>query len=200
MYFSIYNDNKFNTDKLFLKNLINSYHFSTTVRTPPNNYHNNFIGELKVRKKPKFDILFTNSLKKSQSSLIKNKNDFSKNKKIKRKTSDLPKLLTNNNIIKNYKSSKKDKCLLTNEILTNGIDMGIINLHFPYCKPKLKNSNSNIFINNKYKGKCLSTNNTKKRNFKRHRLFLKSLSNFHQIINKSNINKKKGKNNSSFIM
>ena len=201
MYFSIYNDKKFDISKIFLKNLINSYHFSNTVRTPPNRYQNNFIGELKGSKKPAHDTLFWSTIKKHKSSSsFRHKNCFSFNKRLtKKKVSDIPSLLSNNNNI-NYKTNKrKNKCILTNEILNkdndnNGNDIGIINLIFPYCKPKLKYSHSNIYIKNKNKNKnknkfLRSTYNINKT---QNRLFMKSLSNFHQIINKSEFHKHKG--------
>ena len=185
MYFSIYNDKKFDISKLFFHNLINSYHFSNTVRTPPNRYKNYFMGELKGSKKP--NIIFHDILKKSQSTSFKHKKALSFNKRlIRNKGADLPKLLLGNRNINNYTYKKKNKCILTNEILNNGNDMGIINLNFPYCKPKLKYSNSNLYINNRNKYRYISTNNVKKENYqKSNRLFMKSLSNFHQIINKS---------------
>ena len=186
MYCSIYNDKKFETKKLFFKNLIKSYHFSSSVRTPPNKYHINFIGELNIRQKPHFDTLFTSQMKNSHNSnfTTKKNNNFSYKKRKKIKASLLPKLLINNNI--NNINSNKNKCVFTNRILNNE-DIGIIDLNFPYCKPKLKTSKSNIIIKNKYniKNKYLNLkNNDKTGNKKSNRLFFKSLSNFHQIINK----------------
>ena len=186
MYCSIYNDKRFDTKKIFIKNLIKSSHFSSSVRTPPNKYHINYIGELKMRQEPHFDILFTSSIKQS---------DFSTNVKkmkhrniIKIKSSLLPKLLLNKNNIINNTNTNNDKCIFTNRILNNENNIGIIDLNFPYCKSKLKNSKSNVILrNNKnnLKNKYLNLKNIENNNNKKsNRLFLKTLSNFHQIINK----------------
>ena len=186
MYSSIYNDNRFDTNKLFLKNLIKLYHFSSTVRTPPNKYTNHFIGELKYRKKPNFDIFLPKSSKRYFSTLYNEKNNDSVKTNLKTKSSKLPKIIINNNFIKNNINPKNNNFLISNEIINNGVELGIIDLNFPYCKPKLKNSKSNIIINRKikYKNKALNTINTDKTKIfkKPNRLFMKSLSNFHQII------------------
>ena len=189
MFSSIYNDNIFDTNKLFFKNLIKLYHFSSTVRTPPNNYQNNFIGELKFRKKPNYDLLLTNSFNKASSSLFNYKIKKLPNKIVKVKSYNLPKLLIANNNINNYNYSKSNKFFLTNNYFKKVSRLGIIDLNFPYCKSKLKASKSNVILSNKNKIKkrFLNTINNDKINYKKsHRLFFKSLSNFHQIIKKIN--------------
>ena len=194
MYFSIYNDNKFDTKNLFYKNLIKSPHSSITVRTPPNKFHINFIGELKFRKKPQFDILFYNSLKNTPSTLINDKNNNKYTPKIKTKSYNLPKLLianNNNNKYINKKNNtdkniylnlKRNTYLSTNNLYNSGM---IIDLNFPYCSPMLKTSKSNynLYNKNKIKKKALKKINIENINNKKpHRLFFKSFSNFHQII------------------
>ena len=188
MYSSIYNDNRFDTKKLFFKNLIKLYHFSSTVRTPPNKYTNNFIGELKSRKNLHFDIFLPRTIKTCSSTLYNEKNNNSVRRILNKKSPDLPKLIINNNVIKNSINSKNNNFLISNQIINNGAELGIIDLNFPYCKPKLKYSKSNVILNQrfKYKNKGLNTINTDKVNLKKpHRLFMKSLSNFQQIIKKS---------------
>ena len=193
MYYSIYNDKRFDTKKIFFKNLIKSYHFSSAVRTPPNKYHINFIGELKMRQEPHFDILFASSMKQSDFS-VNVKNKLKHKNKIKIKASLLPKLLLNKKDIINNMNNKSNQCIFTNRILNNDSNTGIVDLNFPYCKPKLKNSKSNVILRNKYiniKNKYLNLKNigNNNNNMKSNRLFLKTLSNFHQIINKINKNK-----------
>lgn len=215
MYFSLYNDNKFDTKSLFYKNLIKSPHSSTTVRTPPNKFHINFIGELKFRKKPQFDNLFYNSYKNIPSTLItyKNNNQYSSKKIFKTKLYNLPKLIiTKNNSTSNYNKKnninkniylKAKEYFSKNNLYNNE---GIIDLNFPYCKPLLKTSKSNYNIHNKYKNKNklalnnLNTINTERINFKKqNRLFFKSFSNFHEIIKKIKKEDTKNNNNNTIL-
>ena len=214
MYFSLYNDNKFDTKNLFFKNLIKSPHTSITVRTPPNKFHTNFIGELNIRKKP---ILFYNSFKSFPSPLIncKNNNKYSSKIKIKAKSYNLPKLLiANNNNSKYNKKINTDKNIYlkrseyfsTNNLYNNGM---IIDLNFPYCNSILKTSKSNYNIHNKYKikNKALKTikidninninNNINNKSPKR--LFFKSFSNFHEIIKKIKKEDKKENTNNNIL-
>ena len=85
MYSSIYNDKRIDTKKFFYKNLISSYHFSSTVRTPPNEYKNNFVGELKKHIKPKFDLTTIYINKKSPIYSINFKSENSHKKQLKSK-------------------------------------------------------------------------------------------------------------------
>ena len=192
MYCSIYNDKRFDTKKIFLKNLIKSYHFSSAVRTPPNEYHINFIGELKNRQEPHFDILFASSMKQSDFS-VNVKNKLKHKSRIKIKASLLPKLLLNKKDIINNMKNNNNKTIFTNRILNNDGNIGIVDLNFPDSQPKLKNSKSNVILRNKYnniKKKYLNLKNIgNNNNMKSNRLFLKTLSNFHQIINKINKDK-----------
>ena len=186
MYSSIYNDKRIDTKKFFYKNLISSYHFSSTVRTPPNEYRNNFVGELKKHIKPKFDFstIFIN--KKSRIYSINCKSENSPKRKIFPKKNSLPKLLINNNMINNSINFKKKKYILTTDgihIGNPGVGIGIVDLNFPYCKPKLKCSHTNLNI--RYKCKNLTSNKNDLVNLKKsERLFIKSLTNIHQMLNK----------------
>ena len=186
MHFSYYDNNKFDRNTLFFENLKKLPHFFSTVRTPPNKYHYNFIGELKSRNKPYYDTLFTNSFQKSPTIIISDKILYIHRKKIKQKSYNLPKIfITNHNY--NSNNQNKNKIFFKNEINNGGDELGFINLNFPYCKPMLKTSKTNVFINKKYKlkNKGLNTVNIEKNdNKKGHRLFFKSFSNFHQIIKK----------------
>jgi hypothetical protein len=186
MYSSIYNDKRIDTKKFFYKNLISSYHFSSTVRTPPNEYKNNFVGELKKHIKPKFDLTTIYINKKSPIYSINCKSENSLKRILKPKKKSLPKLLINNNIINNSINFKKKKYILTTHGIhlgNTGVGIGIVDLNFPYCKPKLKCSNTNLNI--RYKFKNLNSNKTDLVNLKKsERLFIKSLTNIHQMLNK----------------
>ena len=182
MYSSIYNGKKLETKHLIYTNSIRYYHFSTTVRTPPNKYTNIFIGELKKHIKPKFDATSINFYKKN----IKDKSDISTKKNLKDEKISLPIILLNKNNANNNISLKKKKVLLSNDCLNSKIGNGIIDLNFPYCKPNLRISNSNLDLIYKDKNKYLNNNENKKLNLKKtYRLYNKSLTNIHQIINKS---------------
>ena len=109
MYSSIYNDKRIDTKTFFYKNLISSYHFSSTVRTPPNEYRNNFVGELKKHIKPKFDLTTIYSNKKYPNYSINYKNENSSKRKMKPKKKSLPKLLINNNVIHNSINFKDNR-------------------------------------------------------------------------------------------
>ena len=186
MYSSIYNDKRIDTKKFFYKNLISSYHFSSTVRTPPNEYRNNFVGELKKHIKPKFDFstIFIN--KKSRIYSINCKSENSPKRKLFPKKNSLPKLLINNNMINNSINFKKKKYIFTTyciHIGNTGVGIGIVDLNFPYCKPKLKCSHTNLNI--RYKCKKFTSNKNDLVNLKKsERLFIKSLTNIHQMLNK----------------
>lgn len=182
MYSSIYNGNKLETKNIINENLLNYYHFSSTVRIPPNRYSNTFIGELKKRIKPKFNTSSIYFNKKN----TKDKSDFSDKKNKKEKKILLPKLLLNKNMINNNINLKKKKFLLSNDCLNVGVNIEVVDLNFPYCKPNLRFSNSNLALNYKEKSKYLNNKGKEKLNLKKtHRLFAKSLANIHQIINKS---------------
>ena len=187
MHFSFYNNNnKFDRNTLFLENLKRLPLFFSTVRTPPNQYHSNFIGELKSRNRPYFNTLYTSSYLKTPTTIFNDKILFSHRKKIKPKVNNFPKIfITNNNY--NKINSKKNKSIGKNEIYHGNNELGFINLNFPYCKPTLRVSKSNVVINKKYKlkKKGLNIANIEKSdNKKSNRLFYKSFSNFHQIIKK----------------
>ena len=186
MHFSLYNNNKFDRNTLFLENLKRLPHFFSTVRTPPNQYHINFIGELKSRNRPYFYTLFTSSYLQTTTTIFNDKILFSHRKKIKPKINNFPKIfVTNNNY--NKINSKKNKCFEKKEIYHGSDELGFINLNFPYCKPMLRTSKSNVVINKKYKlkKKGLNIANIEKSNRNnKYRLFYKSFSNFHQIIKK----------------
>ena len=186
MYSSIYNDKRIDTKKFFYKNLIRSYHFSSTVRTPPNEYRNNFVGELKKHIIPKFDLTTIYANKKSSIYSINCKSENSPKKQLKQNKKSLPKLLINNNIINNSINFKKKKYILTTDgihIGNVGVGIGIVDLNFPYCKPKLKSSNTNVTL--RYKCKNFNSNKNDLINLKKsERLFIKSLANIHQMLNK----------------
>ena len=181
MYSSIYNDKRIDTKKFFYENLINSNRFSSTIRATPNKYSKTFIGELNSRMEPKFGIYSKYNNKKSFNYKLNNSiSKITKNKKL-----NLPKLLINNNMLNNLINNKKKK-LLSNDGLNTDVSIGIVDLNFPYCKPILKNSNTNPYFNLKHKNKYLNNNNDKIIDFKKSkRLFHKSLANIHQIINKT---------------
>ena len=193
MHFSIYNDNQIKTSKFIFENLIKNAHFPSTVRTPPNRFKNYFIGELTHRIKPQFDSIETTS----SITLPKNKTlnilKYSSSQKIKVK-----KYRCNSNnfpiLTHKYKHNKSNmstntrniKLVKMNEKYT--FDVYLKELNFPYCKPKLFN-NPNIINYKKFlihRNKDLNTI----QNHRKKRLFLKSFTKLHLLIDKSKNEKK----------
>lgn len=189
MYYSIYNDNKINTNTFYTENLIKLVHFPSTVRTPPNRLKNYFIGELTKKIKPQFDSIITTS----SITLPKNKtfhnfryNNSShkiKQKKFNFKSDNFPLLIHRslpNKSINGWSNTKNIK-IVKNDY-KNKYDLYYKEIIFPYNKPKILNPN--IINYNKsmiYKNPSFNTikNNRKKR------LFLKSFTRLHLLIDKS---------------
>ena len=198
MHYSIYHDNIISTSRFITENLIKSAHFPSTVRTTPNRFKNYFIGELTHRIKPHFDSIETTSSGILPKSKTLNNFRYHYSYKIKVKKNDctftdFPKLIHRtlpSKSINGWTTTKNIRLVKNND--KYNFDIYYKELVFPYCKPKV--INHNIINYNKLvipKNKNFETI----RNNKRKRLFLKSLTKLHLLINKSNEIKKSVNNN-----
>ena len=162
------------------------------MRTPPNRFKNYFIGELTHRIKPQFDSIETTSSitlpkNKTINNLRYNNSSKIKVMKFKCKPNYFPSLIHRTIPIKSGIWTKTRNIKLIKNNNRYNFDIFFKELNFPYCKPKL--INSNIINYNKcliHKNEGLNTikNNRKKR------LFLKSLTKLHDLIDKSKDEKK----------
>ena len=194
MYYSIYNDNKINTNTFYTENLIKYVHFPSTVRTPPNRLKNYFIGELSKKIQPQFDsIKTTASVNLPQNKTLKN---FKYNIipcKIKQKNFDFksdnfPSLIHKslpNKSINGWSNTKHIKLVKNNYKYKH--DLYYKELIFPYNKPKI--INPNIINYKKFMVHKKQNFNTTQNNRKK-RLFLKSFTKLHLLIDKSRNDKK----------
>ncbi len=194
MQYSIYNDNIIKTKSFIIKNLMKSSHFPSTIRPTPNCFKNFFIGELTKRKKPQFDsIITTDSI-----NIKKNKtlNNFRYNteghkikiKKFNPKSMNFPSLFNNKTEKKKYRERPyKYNIKLIKNNLQHKFNLCCKELNFPYKKPTLNNPNiinyNNFLIKNNNNFDTIQ-NSIKKR------LFLKSFTKLHLLINKSQNDKK----------
>ena len=188
MQYSIYNDNMIKTNSFLTDNLIRSSHFPSTVRTPPNRLKYYFIGELTKRIKPQFDsIITTPSIKMTKNKTLNNfrYNDSHKIKvkKYNPKSTKFPSLF--NKHMENRKFNEwpyKRNIKLVKNNIKHKYNLCCKELNFPYNKPKLCNPNI-INYNN-----CLIKKNDdfdKIQNSRKNRLFLKSFTKLHLLIDKS---------------
>ena len=179
MYFSLYNNRYINTDKFFYKNLIKLPHFSCLVRTPPNKYIKNFIGELNHKSKPisEYDVISLPEDKtvSTKASRKRNKHSYSIRLGI------LPRVNANRTSYEFYKGGKCDKGIFSKKKYHIEKRKKFLNIDFPYSMPKIK-LEKNILFTKKNKAEKVDIskyNNAKNVN----RLYLTTISNFHKLIN-----------------
>ena len=192
MHYSIYNDKQISTSKFIYENLIKTAHFPSTIRTIPNRFRNYFIGELTHRIKPQFDSFETTSSitlpkNKTLNNLRYGSSQKIKVRKFRCKSNNFP--ILNNKFMHNKSnmstSTRNIKLVKMNDKYT--YDVYFKELNFPYCKPKFWNPN--IANYKKYlipKNKDLKTI----QNHRKKRLFLKSFTKLHLLIDKSKNEKK----------